>query len=107
MNINKEESKKLSDLYQIANDYDDGQAWHKVDKYFEQLGSKYNFDPTTHIITSKGIVERVSLCNKCGEIANYSDGVEKEKVKVGIKWEDMPICVNCLSKFHPERYREL
>lgn len=107
MKLNKEESQKLSNLYKIANDYDDNQAWHKVDKYFEQLGSKYNFDPETHIITSKGIIEKVSVCNKCGSIANYSDGVLKEKVKIGVKWEDMPICVNCILQFYPERYKEL
>jgi len=107
MNITKIESKKLSELYKIANNYNDNQAWHRVDIFFEQLGSKYNFDPTTHIITSKGVIEKVSMCNKCGNIANYTNGVLYEKVKHGIKWEDMPICTTCILEFYPERNEEL
>lgn len=103
MKITKEEVKRLDDLFVLANNYNDDQSWDNIDRYFKKLSDKYQFDPKTHIITSKGEIERITLCNKCGEIANTIDGVNYEKVMENAIWVSKPICYSCKVRFYGEQ----
>ncbi len=94
------EIKRLEQLYKLANEYNDDYSWNNVDVYFKKLSDKYQFNPELFIITGKGIIEPISRCNKCGDVANTYDGVNYEKVKVNYKLVSLPICFSCKARFY-------
>ena len=100
MHLSKEETKRLDSLYVLANEYDDDQSWDSVDRFFLKMSQRYQFDPKRNIITGRGVIEEISKCNKCGEIANTTSGVNYEKVKDNFKWVSKPICYSCKVRFY-------
>ena len=87
---------KLQDLYNIANVINGDDNWADIDKFFEELGKKYNFDPKDVYINTNGRIFKITICYKCGGVANTQAGVTR--VTEGNK--TYPICFSCYNLYY-------